>query len=418
MPIVNLTKSSEVGSGLPRIAKLHKGEKKTEANRPGKDLDYFRVEFEPEFAHLRDDWEELYGDKPEGFEQVFMTYGTVDEAFASWKEEWNSSATMLHRCDGEHQAVWYSQAAQAYSTSKEKCAAVGPNPCACKNVGRLNLLIPEFIQSTGILGYVMVETHSINDILTVYRTLADVQRINTTLLGVPFSLGRATKKISAPKMERGGNKNGRIKVNKSLFYLHVDPDFTRETLLPRLASSGGFLSAHQPQLAVPELPKLEVGTARGLLNSGAGQRRLGATEIPFELPPQPYDEDAPEEVEVKPTEPEPTPAPVVKAELVAQPKPTPQQTIVEVKTVGTHLGEVKTRALKEIFNNKIVDMNHCVSELMQAGKLPPALTIEKALEVIKAANYQPAPESIISQQMFDDLPSEKSAALKNQFEPA
>jgi hypothetical protein len=382
MPIVNLTKTSEVGSGLPRIGKLHKGEKKTDANRPGKDLEYFRMEFEPEFADLREEWEALYGEKPDGFELVYMTHATVDEAFATWKEDWNSSATMLHRCDGEHQHVWYSQAAQAYSTAKEKCAVTGPNPCACKNVGRLNLLIPEFIQVTGILGYVMVETHSINDILTVYRTLADVQRINSgTLLGVPFSLGRATKKISAPKTGKNGVRDGRIKVNKSLFYLHVDPDFTRETLLPRLAQSGGFLSANQPQLAA-STPQLDMDSAKKLLNSGAGQRRLGTAETPFELPPQPYADDEPDEPEptpiVKPVEPPVTPV------VTQQPQPPKaEQTVMGVDTVGSAMGKLKTRALAEIFNKDVLAMNRRVSQLMQEGKLPPAMSIDDALEVIR-----------------------------------
>lgn len=380
MPIVNLTKTSEVGSGLPRIAKLHKGDKKTDANKPGKDLEYFRIEFEPEFADLREDWEALYGEKPDGFERVYMTYGTVDEAFASWKEEWNASQTLIHRCDGEHQVLWYSQAAQAYSTAKEKCASVGAHPCACTNVGRLNLLIPDFIAETGILGYIAVETHSINDILTVYRTLADVQRINGgTLLGVPFSLGRATQKISAPDRKN----NRRIKVNKSLFYLHVDPDFTRETLLPRLAQTGGFLSAQQPQLPQPTpapLPQLSLDEAKSMLGPGKLERRLGMAETVGSAEP-------------------------VSAEPPATPKveqPVTPPAIIGIDTVGDALGKMKTRALSEIFNKDVQAMNRTVSQLTQEGKLPPAMSIDEALEVIKATQKKPAPNP--SQADFDALP--------------
>lgn len=379
MPIVNLTKTSEVGSGLPRIGKLHKGGKKTEANRPGPDLDYFRMEFEPEFADLKEDWEALYGENPDGFDLVYMTHATVDDAFATWKEEWNSSATMLHRCDGEHQVTWYSQQAQAYSHAKEKCAMISPTPCACKNVGRLNLLIPEFIQVTGILGYVMVETHSINDILTVYRTLADVQRINGgTLLGVPFSLGRATKKISAPNAKT----KTRINVNKSLFYLHVDPDFTRETLLPRLAQSGGFLSAQQPQLAAPVLPQLGVEEAKKLLGSGNGQRRMGT----FELPPRPYDDEdensEPTTITDAPLQTNTSPV-ATPQEKTDPPKQKSEQTVIGLKTVSNALGELKNRLLKEVFNGKFADMNNCLNTLLAAGKLPSEMSIDDAFEIIK-----------------------------------
>lgn len=400
MSIKGLTSGSEAGSGLPRIGKLHKGDKKTDANKPGKDLDYFRIEFAPEFADLREEWEAMYGEEPDGFEQVFMTYATVDEAFASWKEDWNASATLLHRCDGDHQILWYSQQAQAYSHSKEKCAAISPNPCACKNVGRLNLLIPDFIQETGILGYIEVETHSINDILTIYRTLADVQRINGgTLLGVPFSLGRATKKISAPDLK---NKR-RIKVNKSLFYLHVDPDFTRETLLPRLASTGGFLSAQQPQLPAP-VQQISAEEAKKLLGSG-GQRRLGAiTETPD-------DDTKPDPVVTTPVEPTPTPtvSPIPETVTKVEPpsvtppqKPKPEQTVIGIETVGNSLGKLKTRILKEIFAGKFDAMNRCLSLLTSAGKLPPAMTLEQAFDVIKEANC-PQTETE-DEKVFRELP--------------
>lgn len=55
-------------------------------------------------------------------------------------------------------------------------------------------------------------------------------------------------------------------------------------------------------------------------------------------------------------------------------------------TVGEAVGTLKTRALKEIFNNDIPAMNRCISQLMSEGKLPLAMTINAALEVIKAAN--------------------------------
>lgn len=317
MPILGLTQNSEIGSGLPLIARLHKGEKKT-GNAPGKDLDYFRVTFEPGFESFQEDWVSMYGDKPDSFERVYVTYGTVQEAFSSWKEEWSATA-MLHRCNGEKQVAWYHEQTQTYSTAQEKCAVNHVSkPCACTNIGRLNLLIPEFIEMVGVLGYVMVSTHSINDILTVYKTLADIERINGTLLGVPFSLGRATRKISAPITKKDGSPT-RMNVNKSLFWLYPDPDYTRQVLLPRLASTGGFLSA-QPQLA-SGTAQISVDEAKKMLGSGK-DRRMGMTP--------PVQETQLESVTQQASAPEPPvqkPAPFV-------PPPHPDATPMEVLSKG------------------------------------------------------------------------------------
>lgn len=318
MPILGLTQNSEIGSGLPLIARLHKGDKKT-GNAPGKDLDYFRVTFEPGFEDFQKDWESIYGDKPDSFERVYVTYGTVQEAFSSWKEEWSATA-MLHRCNGEKQVAWYNEQTQSYCTAQEKCAVNHVSkPCACTNIGRLNLLIPEFIELVGVLGYVMVSTHSINDILTVYKTLADIERINGTLLGVPFSLGRATRKISAPIVKKDGVTKTRMNVNKSLFWLYPDPDYTREILLPRLASTGGFLS-NQPQLAAP-VKEIGLDEAKKMLGSGK-DRRLGMTP--------PVQEIAAESIVGTPTIPEQPiqkPAPFV-------PPPHPDASPLEILSIG------------------------------------------------------------------------------------
>lgn len=380
MPITGLTKNSEVGSGLPLIARLYKGSEKEERTSKdgkkyevvGKDLDHFRVEFEPQFEHLRELWVDMYGPEPKGFDQVFMSYATVDEAFSSWKEEWTAT-TMMHRCDGEHQVMWYSQQAQAYSRAKEKCAATHvSSPCHCANIGRLNLLIPEFIEAAGILGYVLVTTKSINDILTVYRTLADIQRINGTLLGVPFTLGRAMQKISAPKTERNGKVTGRINVNKSLFYLHVDPDFTRQTLLPRLASSGGFLNGNQPP-ALPS-PTIEPSLAREMLGSG-DTRRLGGipktddetvieSDAPLQLPPAPEakEETIPGTPVISITDAGPTTTPPAVT--------TPQQNPLDILDAG--LEEFGVDFAKAATVLKIKDIND-PAEWRQHGTTPKAI---------------------------------------------
>lgn len=265
MPIQGLTTNTQFGSGLPRIAKLYKGDEKPESgNRPGADLNYFRVEFEPQYEYIRPVWLRLYGEQPVEFAPVFLAATTVDEAFSNWKEEWNAAQTLLHRCDGETQVIHFDSTTQDYIKTPTACAAPS---CGCKAIGRLSLILPELVQETGLLGTVSVSTHSLNDILTVYRYLADIQRLRGgDLNGIPFIFGRAAREISAPKQVKtkgGYQRQGRIKVNKSLFYIYTAPNYTQERLLPMLAT---VMPAALPQISASE--------GRALLGGGS-KRRLG-----------------------------------------------------------------------------------------------------------------------------------------------
>lgn len=279
MPIKDLTDKVDISQGLPLIARINKGaEQETKVSKKtgreyksfGKDLDYFRITFEPQFEYLKPLWLDLYGERPTFFENVYLTAPTVDIAFATWKEEWTAT-TMMHRCDGEHQVQWYSKAAQSYSTAKEKCAANTANPCACTNIGRLNLLLMDFLQVSNILGTFLATTHSINDILTVYRRLAATEALYGTLSNVPFVFGRADKDIRAPKPDKDGEIIGRMNITKSLFYMHIAPDFTEDKILPMIkAGNAWFKEGSQPLVMQP-------GAAVNLLNSGkaTGGRRIG-----------------------------------------------------------------------------------------------------------------------------------------------
>lgn len=277
MPIRGLTdQTDQFGSGLPRIGTLYKGdEKPKEGNRPGKDLNYFRMEFEPQYEYLRDLWTEMFGDEPDSFERVFLSGETPDDAFGCWKEEWTATG-LLHRCDGEFQKVWYDKRTGFFSQTREKCAASGMPPCQCKPTGRLSLILPEFIDKSGVLGVVSVTTHSLNDILTLSRYLNDIFNVYGTLNGVPFIFGRAARELGVPRTDKQGNRTGeRLKVNKSLMYLYVTPEFTQTRLLPILAGVVQRPAAAALPAATNGLPEIDTATARGLLGGGDKPRRLG-----------------------------------------------------------------------------------------------------------------------------------------------
>lgn len=268
MPITGLTNQTTFGSGLPRIATLYKGDEKPEAgNRPGKDLDYFRIEFEPEYELLCPVWTEMYGDTPDWLGNVFVAHETVDEAFGTWKEEWTATA-LLHRCDGENQVLSYDLSIGQYIKAKLPCAKT----CGCKPTGRLNLVFPDFIEATGALGYITITTHSINDILTIHRYLSDIEKMHGKLTGVPFNFGRKPSEISVPKPK--GKPGERMKVTRSLLYLHVTRNFTLHTLLPQLASGvkPGTVAPVSSEGVLPE------GEAKRLLGGG-DTRRVITTSV-------------------------------------------------------------------------------------------------------------------------------------------
>lgn len=235
MPIHNLTDNHQYGRGLPRIGTLYKGDEKREIEKNGKtvevvgkDLDHFRFEPEPQFEWVKDTWRDLYADQPTEFAPVFLFGATADEVFETWMEEWSATG-LQHRCDGETQYQRYDKAIGEYSSARVKCEAPA---CQCKRTGRLRLMFPDFIEASGVLGYVAITTHSIHDILTLHRYLSDVAQMYGKLEGVPFVFGRAKREVSAPKPKDPGT---RIKTTKSLLYVHVLPDFTREHLARRLA---------------------------------------------------------------------------------------------------------------------------------------------------------------------------------------
>lgn len=280
MPIKDLTTNTDFGAGFPRIATLYKGDAKpADGKRPGRDLKHFRVEFEAQFADLRAVWDDLYEREPTEFENVFVAQPTVDEAFSTWMEEWTAT-TMLHRCDGEEQHAWWSADNNIYMRARIRCAADNDAPCQCRRIGRLNLILPDFVEAAGVLGYVTMSTHSVHDIITIHRYLTDLERLYGQLTGIPFTFGRRDQKISYPD-----GKGGRKPQTKSLLYIHVAPEFTKGALLPMLANR-----------TAPALPagdrKALAETGRRLLGNG-GPRRLGVDDAPPEVA-----EDVPHEASV------------------------------------------------------------------------------------------------------------------------
>jgi len=216
MPIKGLT--DNVIARFPRVGKLRKGGEKA-PNAPGPDLPYFR--FTSPIPEAETAFHAAYGDQPVAI-TVFLPYQTADENFQTWKEKWISGG-LEHRCDGVNMGIWLGD---------DKHYHREPKPCSggCDEVGRLCVVIPELI-AAGYVGYVTMETHSINDLLNIQAVINQIASSRGDhplgLRGIQFTLRRAKENISVPGFTGDAKRQ---RVDKWLVYLEPSPDWVRVQL--------------------------------------------------------------------------------------------------------------------------------------------------------------------------------------------
>src|SRR3972149_9050285 len=152
MPIRGLTDRNE--GGFPQIGVIRKGAPKTQ-NAPGKDLSYFRVEFDEKETEAARIFDEKFSKTPTDIVIVFP-FNEIGRCWEVWRETY-VAGTMTHRCDGE----FVQQAIDPKTGEKLVINWIGldgrPVPCrgqggACERHGRLHVIIPELKR----LAYVMV----------------------------------------------------------------------------------------------------------------------------------------------------------------------------------------------------------------------------------------------------------------------
>lgn len=264
MPIYGMTTTKSALSGLPRLGKLRKGAAREQGKAP-RDLTYFRMTFDKEYEYLAPVWQRMYGGAPEFFDPVYVAGSTADEVFSFYLEDWTAT-TLLRRCDGLEQIRHYEPERDAWSDEPIVCQKLCGAACACKQVGRLNLIFLEFMRETGALGYITVETHAKNDIVTMDERLKAYERLFGSLDGVQFKFGRAPYEISRPRDPKSG-KRGRM--TKSLFYLYTSEQYTKNEVFGLMAGARPAALLPAPEPITPE--RLEAQKNR--LGNG-GDRRL------------------------------------------------------------------------------------------------------------------------------------------------
>lgn len=227
MPIKGLTDKDSLTPRFPRIGKLRKGGEKG-AKGFGPDLDHFRFTSErPEAVAA---FVAAYGQQPRQI-NCYLPYASADANFPTWKEEWKAGG-LQHRCDGQTCTIWLMPDGKKYSREPKPC------PGGCDEVGRLELIIPELLEA-GIVGTVSLETHSLNDMMSIMASLTHVEQMRGDnplgLRGIMFTLRRVPEKISTPGW--GDNKGKRQLVEKWLVKIEPAVDWvTAQMALQRAGS--------------------------------------------------------------------------------------------------------------------------------------------------------------------------------------
>lgn len=240
MPIVGLTDTKTVNpvQALPVLARVHKGGPRPEDGRgPGPDLDYFRVEFLPRYAHLRETWEQLYGAQPHLFPRVYLPGSRTEDVFTTWNEEWTKTK-LLHRCDGKTQVRHYDPARKEYVNVPTPCAG----NCKCRQIGRLYMVLPDLIGATGLFGLVILTTHSLLDIKAIHAALVYYEAQFDGLQGVELAIGRDVQKVPIPIKKADGSTE-RVMTDKSMIYVRLGENFVRTEMMRRVTTL--------PQRALP-----------------------------------------------------------------------------------------------------------------------------------------------------------------------
>ena len=224
---------------FPRLGKLRKGgEKPAVGNKPGKELEYFR--FTSENTAIVQAFTDAYGTQP-AMLRVYLPYPSTEMNFSTWKEAW-AAGGLVHRCDGETCQIWRTPEGK-YSQQPKPC------PGGCKEVGRLEVILPELI-TAGFVGYVTLETHSLHDLMNITATLEavrqSVQDRPNGLQGIEFVLRRKKERISTPD-----GKGGRATREKWLVSIEPVPSWAQTYLA--MASSTLAIDAPRVDMLTGEV---------------------------------------------------------------------------------------------------------------------------------------------------------------------
>jgi hypothetical protein len=220
---------------FPEIGQVRKGAPKNEKGQLGKDLTYFRVEFDEREAEAEKVFRAKYGNQPQEL-NILLPFDDIERTWDAWLEAY-TAGRMVARSDGEkflylvdtktgEMKVKDGQPSIAYKPGPVGTYTDGKGkeqPIECKPVGRLKVVIPELQR----LAYMTVMTTSVHDIANISAQLEALKTVNNgRLAGIPMVLRRRPKKISTPKPD-----GTRARYTKWMLSIEADPGWVRAKLL-------------------------------------------------------------------------------------------------------------------------------------------------------------------------------------------
>lgn len=251
MPIKGLT---DRNLSFPEIGQIRKGAKKTD-NAPGKDLTYFRVEFDEREPEAAGAFLARYGAQPTEI-NIILPFNEIDRMWDAWLEAY-TAGRMVARSDGEKYTYLVDTGTGAIlvkggidvKTGQPRPYIEGQpvgtwrnqkknrdEPIFCKPTGRLKVVIPEL----GRAAYLTVMTTSVHDIANLSAQLQAFQQVNGgRIAGIPLVLRRRPKSISSPNPD--GTRARRV---KWMLSIEADPEWVKRMLteVKRLALPGNGLA--------------------------------------------------------------------------------------------------------------------------------------------------------------------------------
>jgi hypothetical protein len=266
MPIYGLT---DRGLSFAQIGVIRKGAPKDPGgNRPGKDLEYFRVVFDDAEQDSAKRFAEVYGPQPKLINVIFP-FNDVDQIAQFWLEAY-TAGRMVARSDGRiytykvdtktgelvvrnglniktGQPEPYNpdEPAGYYKNNKGVEEAIW-----CKGVGRIRVVVPELKR----FAYLLLMTTSLHDIANLSEQLAGIYESNHhRIAGVPFILQRKPRKVSCPDPS---DKTKRARRTKWLLSIEPNPLWVESKLLSMGKEALMLDPGQQRMMALPSgMPK-------------------------------------------------------------------------------------------------------------------------------------------------------------------
>lgn len=230
MPIVGLT---DQPPKFTEIGRLRKGEKKTQEDRPGRDLTYFRPDFNEREEKAAAMFHEAYGDEPREV-NILLPFDDVDKNLYAWRTAYRKGG-LLHKCDGVHVNYAVDPESGEVLVQDGKDADGNPvkcdgqpithwtdkkgkqHPVYCEPSGLLFVIIPELRR----LACMTVVTTSTWDVLNLSSQLEAIKAMNRgKLCGIPLVLKRRPYMKSTP-----GPNGKRMRRKIWLLSIEADPDW-------------------------------------------------------------------------------------------------------------------------------------------------------------------------------------------------